>query len=133
LRAASSDSAPLLVEDAFGGFSRSQLGEALGQVDLRLVIKIGPGHVDELGGLLLDGGDHGGVAVARGDHGDAGREIKEQVAIHVFNDGAAAALHHEGINARVRRRHVTLIALQKGRAPGARKRCLDPRHGAIIE
>src|SRR5437868_5653100 len=64
-------------ENALGRRPRGQLREALGEVDLRLVIEIGPRHVDELARLVLDGGDHLGVAMTRAGDRDARREIEK--------------------------------------------------------
>src|SRR5215467_4407417 len=60
--------------------------QALRQRDHALVIKIGAGHVDQLGGLLLDCRHHLGVAMSCGNHGDSGGEIQEFVAVNVLND-----------------------------------------------
>ena len=46
----------------------------------------------QLLGLVLDRRDDLGMAVPGGGHGDAGGEVEEQVAVHVLDDAAAAAL-----------------------------------------
>src|SRR5206468_1525368 len=74
------------VEHPLGRRPGGQLGQPLGQVDLRLVVEVGAGHVDQPGRLVLDGGDDFRVAVAGGGHGDAGGEVEEQVAVHVVDD-----------------------------------------------
>ncbi len=122
-RPASRASAPLLVKKTrLGDGAGRHLGQPLGQVDLRLVIEIGAGHVDQLAGLVLDGGDDLGMAVPRRGDGDAGGEIEEEVAVDVLDHRAAAALDDQGINARVGRRHVLLVALEQGLAFGPGKR-----------
>ena len=75
--------------------------EALGQRDHVLVVEVGAGHVDQLAGLLLDGGDDFGMAMAGGVDGDAGGEVEELVAVDVFDANAAAAFGHQGIGAGV--------------------------------
>src|SRR5262249_14910290 len=57
-------------EDAFGAAARGDLAQALGEIDLRLVVEIGTGHVQQLRRLVLDGGDDVRVAVAGGGDGD---------------------------------------------------------------
>ena len=76
----------------------------------------------QLGGLLLDGGDDFGMAVAGGDDGDAGAEIQEDVAVDVFDERAAAASGHQRIAARVRRREVLPIEFEDANRVGTRQR-----------
>ena len=101
--------------------ARRDLGELLRQVDLRRVVEIGPRHVQQLGRLVLDGGDDLRMAVAGRADGDAGGEVEEQVAVDVLDDRPAAALHRQRIDARVRRRHVLLVGRdqQRARGPGS--------------
>src|SRR5688500_17048847 len=54
------------------------------------------------------------MAMTRGGHGDAGREVEEQIAVHILDDGAAAAGADQRIDERVRRRHVLLVVLEEG-------------------
>ena len=79
--------------------------QSLRQLDLRRVVEVRPGHVDEAFRLLLDRGDNLRVGVARGDDGDAGREVEEPVAVHVCDPAAPASLHDEGVGAGEARRH----------------------------
>jgi hypothetical protein len=81
--------------------ARRQRAELLRQIHQGLVIEIGPRHVDQAAGLLADGFHHARMAVAGGHHGDAGVEIQETVAVHVFDDGAFAAAGYQRIAARV--------------------------------
>ncbi len=92
--------------------ARHGLAQPLRQLRHALVIKIRAGHVNQLGGLLLDRSDDFRVAVSCGAHGDAGSEIEEGVAVHVFDDGAVPALGHQRIVARIRRRHEFCVLLQ---------------------
>ena len=69
----------------------SDLRQPLGQRDHALVVKIRARHVDQFGRLLLNGGDHVGMAVSGRGDGDAGGEIEELVAVHVRDHDAAAA------------------------------------------
>ena len=75
--------------------------------------------MDQLSRLLLDGRHHLGMAMAGGGHGDAGGEVEELVAVHVFDAHAAAALGYQRIGAGVGRRNVTVIALQVRAGIGA--------------
>ena len=76
--------------------------------------------MNQFAGLLLDGGDHIGMAMAGGSHGDAGGEIEELVAVDVFDDDAASALGHQRVGARVGRRQVFVIACDDAFGIGAR-------------
>jgi len=67
------------------------------QRDHALVVEVGAGHVDQLGGLLLDGLDDLRMTVAGGGDGDAGGEVEELVAVHVFDPGAAAPFGYQRI------------------------------------
>ena len=73
--------------------------QALGQLDLRAVVKVGAGHVDEAPGLLLDRGHDFGVGVTGRDDGDACREVQEPVAVDVCHPAALAPFHDKGIGA----------------------------------
>ena len=85
-------------------------GEPFRELDQIGIVKIRAGHVNQFGGLLLDGGDDFGMAMAGGNDGDAGGEIEENVAVHVFYHRAAAALGDQRIIARVGRRKNRVIA-----------------------
>ena len=93
--------------------------QALRQRDHAFVIKIGAGHVDQLGGLLLNCRHNFGVAMSGGNHGDAGGKIKEIIAINILNNHAAAALGHQRIGACVRRGNMLRVTLQDGLRLGA--------------
>ena len=85
-------SAPELPKDTRrGDVAGRDRGQLLGQRDQLFVIEIGARHVDQARRLLLDGFHHSRMAVAGGDHRDAGVEIEKAVAVHVFDDGAFAA------------------------------------------
>ena len=75
--------------------------------------------MNEFARLLLDGGDHLGMAMPRGRHGDAGREVKKLVAVHVGNDNPAAALGHQRIRAGVGRRDIFLIGFEHALGVGS--------------
>ncbi len=90
----------------------SDLREPLGQSDHALVVEVRPRHVNQFAGLLLNGGDDLGMAVAGRSYGDAGGEIEELVAVNVFDDNAPAALGDHRIRTGVRRRNVTGIAIE---------------------
>ena len=83
-------------EDALARLAGRHLGQPLRQVDLRLVVEIGARHVQQLAGLVLDGGDDLRMAVPGARHGDAGREVEEEIAVHVLDDRAAAAAQTSG-------------------------------------
>ena len=120
-------------EDPLRRCARRDLGQPLGQVDLRLVVEIGARHVQQLGRLVLNGGDDLRMTMPRRGDGDAGGEVEKQIAVHVLDDRPAAPGAHQRIDARVRRRHVLLVALQQGLGVTTRQRGLDGRDGAFVE
>jgi hypothetical protein len=106
------------------------LGAAVGEVRLRrrrdgddavehlrqlrhvAVVEVGAAHVYEARGLLLDGADDLGVAVARGADGDAGVAVEEDVAVGVFDPDAGGPLGDELVGrARVRGRDPLRVGL----------------------
>ncbi len=97
--------------DAARHVAGRDLIQLFGQRGEFFVVEIRPRHVDQAGGLLLNGFHHPRMAVPGGHYGDAGREIEEAVAIHVFHDGALAFLRYKRIAAafddgpRARTRH----------------------------
>ncbi len=84
---------------------RDDAADLLGQPHLRLVVEVGPRHVQELLRLLDDGGDDVGMRVSGRVDGDAGGAVEELVAVDVLDDGAFTAGHHQRIAAGVGRRH----------------------------
>ena len=118
-------------EDALGRRARRQLGESLRQVDLGLVIKIGAGHVNQPGGLVLNGGDDLGMAMPGRGHGDACREVEEQVPIDVSNHRPAAPLDDERIQPRVGRRNGLLVPLQQDLRVGTGQAGLNVRNALL--
>ncbi len=58
-------------------------------------------------------------------HGDAGGEIKELIAVHIFNDDAASTLGDQRIRTCVGRRKVLLIARDDALRVGTRNRSLE--------
>ena len=97
--------------DALGFLAGSDRRKFLGEIDHTLVVEIRAGHVDQVGGLLLDRGDDARVAMSGGDDGDARREIEEGVAVDIFDHGAVAAFRDQRVIARVRRREHGGVAL----------------------
>ena len=85
---------------------------ALAEPHLPLVPVIG-GDVQESLRGVLDGRNHGRMAVSRAAHRDAGGEIEEAVPIDIPDFCALAMRHHEGIIARIGRRHDERIARQQ--------------------
>ena len=75
----------------------------------------------QLGGLLLNGGDDLGMAVAGGGYGDAGGEVEELVAIHVLDHDAASALGDQRIGAGVGGRDEAVIVGDDAPGIGAGK------------
>ena len=94
-------------------------GQPFRQRDHALVVEVGAGHVDQLGRLLLDGLDYFRMTVAGGGDGDAGGEVEELVAVHVFDPGAAAALGYQRIAARVGRGNPAIIRFHDGAGFGS--------------
>jgi len=80
--------------------------------------------VDQFTRLLLDGGDHIGMAMSGRGHRNARRKIEELVAIDVLDNNAAAAFRNQRIGARVGRRNDLVIARDDALGVGARNRSL---------
>ncbi len=83
--------------------------------------------------LVGDGRDDMRMTVAGGRDGDACGEVEEQIAVHVLNDGPAAALDHQRINARVRWRDVVCIAFEQRLRFGAGQRGANLGYDFILE
>ena len=120
--AASSASAPLLVKKTrLGDGPGTALGQPLRQVDLRLIVEIGAGHVQQLGRLILDGGDDLRDGSGRSTvTAMPAVKSRKRLPSTSSNDGAAAALDDQRIDARVRRRHVDADRARAVPAPSAR-------------
>jgi hypothetical protein len=103
---------------------RHDARQLLGEPHLRLVVEVGPRHVDELPSLIDDRRDHLGVRHAGRIHRDAGRAVEKPVAVDVLHHGPFAAGDHERIVAGVRRRHELPIAVDDRLRLGARERRL---------
>ena len=86
----------------------------LGKIGERRVKEVRAGDVDQLRGLLLDGRNHFGMAMAGRSHGDTGGEVEKLVAVHVFHAESAAALRHQRIRTRVTGRDEPAIGLNGG-------------------
>jgi hypothetical protein len=119
-------------------FEGRDLVELLAQLDPLLVVEVGR-DVDELLGLLLNGADHLGVAVAGGANGNSGGEVEEVIVVHVPHVRALAVVHHKGVVTRVRGRDGNRIALQNCPRLGPRHvefldfgRLRDDRHRLLI-
>ena len=65
--------------------------------------------MDQLGSLLLDGGDYFGMAMTGGDNGNAGGKVQKLVSVHILNPDAAAAFGHHGIGTGVAGGDVTFV------------------------
>ena len=99
-------SAPELPNDTRRATSPGAISDSFSaSATMLLVIEIRARHVDQARRLLLNRLHHPRMAVAGGDHGDAGVEIQEPVAVDVLDDRAFAALRHQRIAPRVRRRN----------------------------
>ena len=117
--------AGVAVVDPVRAFHGRDFREPFGERDHALVIKIGARHVDEFRRLLLNGGDHLRMAVAGGDHCNAGGKIEELIAVDVFDDEAAAALGHQRIRTGVRGREILGVAFEHALRIGAGQLGLD--------
>ncbi len=95
----------------------------LGQLRHALVIKVRSRHVNQLGGLLLNRGDHFRVAMSSRAHGNTRCEVEEGVAVHVLDDRTVPALGHQRIVACIGRRHEFRVLLHDsfGVRPGQRR------------
>src|SRR5439155_5097037 len=99
------------------------------QLDHVLVIKVRARDVNKLSRLLLNCSYNFRVAVPGRAHRNSGGEIKELVAVYIFDNAAAAALSHHRIRARVRRRNEFVIELQDAGGVRAWQLGLDLRAG----
>ena len=97
---------PGIAEEALDrAVDRHDAGDLLGQPHLRLVVEVGPRHVQELLRLVDDGRDDVRMRVPGRVDGDAGGTVQEPVAVDVLDDRAFAAGHHQRIAAGIGRRH----------------------------
>ena len=117
------------VENALGRVTGCDLLQFARQSHHALVIEVGARHVDEVGGLLADGGHHLRVGVAGGDHGDAGGEVEEEIAVHVLHHGAAATADDQRVAAGVGGGNQARIAVND--APGVGPRQGGLQHGKL--
>ena len=76
---------------------------------------------------MFDRRNHLRMAMAGGDHRDSGIEVEKPVAIHVFDDGALSAAHHQRIVARIGRREHLAVALHQRFGARAGQRSQDLR------
>ena len=97
--------------DALRALARRNGRELFGELDHALIVKIGAGHVDQLGRLLLNGGDHLRMAVPGGDYGNSRGEIEESISVHVLHHGAATRLCNQRVIARIGGRNHGVVAL----------------------
>jgi len=89
-----------------------QFIEALRQPDLSLMPVIG-GNMQEFIRGLLDGLDHGRMAVPGAANGDARGKVQEAVAVDIPDFSPLAVRHHEGVVARIGRRDDERVARQQ--------------------
>ncbi len=92
--------------------------DLLRQAHLELVVKVGPRHVQELLRLIGNRLHDVRVRMSGRGHGDARGAVQKDVAVHVLDHRAAAALDDQGIRARIRRRDDRLVAIDQGLCPG---------------
>ena len=90
---------------------RRDCRKPFGQRHHMLVIKIGAGDVDQLGGLFLYGGDYFGMAMSSRNHRNAGGEVEKLVSVYIFYAHPAAALGHHGIGTGIAGGDVAIITL----------------------
>src|SRR5579884_268716 len=81
--------------NTFRTVAGSKRGKPLCQLHHRLVIEIGPRHVQELAGLTLDRTHDIRMRMPRRDYCDTRRKVKEAIAVNIFDDCSLATLHHE--------------------------------------
>ena len=93
---------------------RRELGQATADLGVDREVEVAGAEVDELGGLLLDGGDHLRMRVPGGGDRDAGGEVEEQVAVDVLDGQAIAPDRHDRVGARQARRRPGLIERDVG-------------------
>ena len=110
--------------DALGKVARGDRRQLLRELGEKRIIEVRPGHMNERPGLTLDGAHHVRVAVTGGDHGDAGAEIEEGIAINILNEGPLPPIRHEWIIAKIGGRNKLLIQ-------GQDFLCLRPGKGCL--
>jgi hypothetical protein len=94
--------------------SRRDLVQLLGERGLMRVVIVGAGYVREQARLIRNRFGDLRMGVAKRRNSDAGVEIEERVAVHVFYDGAVAAFHHQRVAARVTGRDIPGVAFEYG-------------------
>src|SRR6185437_3311957 len=95
--------------------------QPLGKRHQRLIVEVRAGHVDQLGGLVLNGLHHFRMTMACRDDGDSGGKVQELVAVHVFHANAAPALGDHRVRAGVAGRDYTVVSLDNAAGVGTRQ------------
>ena len=106
-------------------------GEAVGDVGVGGQVEVARAVVQHLVDLGVDGGVDVGVGVPGGDHGDAGVEVQEAVAVDVLEHAAPAPPHHERVHPRQRRAGDGLVASDDRRRRRARQ--VGEEAGRVVE
>jgi len=88
--------------DPAGPSARDQHGEFLRQHDHVFIVKIGPGHVNQARGLILNGFNDLWMAMPGRHHRNSGREIQEAIAVWIKYDSALAVIGDQGVGSCVR-------------------------------
>ena len=94
--------------------ARSELVEALGHLDERLVGRDDRAHVDQLGGLLLEGRHDPLRSVANRQDPDAAGQVDELIAVDIDHHGAMSRIDAD--------RGQLGVALRSGRLPASQNR-----------
>ena len=78
--------------------------------------------MDQLARLAFDGLGYRWVPITCRGHGDAGREIEEQIAVDVLDRGTVAANRDDGVGARQTGRRMAVVErdVPAGQRPGQR-------------
>src|ERR1700761_415767 len=74
------------------------------------VVKVGTGDVDQLRSLLLNSGNHFGMAMTGRRDGYSGSKIEEFIPIHILNAHPAATFCDHGVGAGVARGYIAIVA-----------------------
>ena len=88
---------------------RSNRRQARCHLRHQVVVKIRPGHMNQLRRLLLHRLHDLRVAMPRRGHCNSRREIQKLIPIDIFDTTSIAALHHQRISARITRRQITIV------------------------
>lgn len=84
-------------KDLFGTIPRRQSSQAFGQLDVALFVIVSAADMQQLSSLILDRLHDARMTVTGGADRDAGRAVKETVAVQIFNHRALGTFHRQRV------------------------------------